>query len=114
MKCRIRSTRSRLNFWISALWMGACIAMLEPGSYAQAGAWLAHSHDEQHSALATVQSEPLDSIHWHAPVDLHPPQGEIFIHYGSPLVTAANTVIVPVKTGANSFRVDARNGATGK
>ena len=45
---------------------------------------------------------------------LHPPQGEIFIHYGSPLVTAANTVIVPVKTGTNSFRVDAHNGATGK
>jgi len=47
------------------------------------------------------------------PVDLAPPQGEIFIHYGSPLVTQANTVIVPVKTGANSFRIEAHNGATG-
>ena len=81
---------------------------------AQTGAWLTHSHDEQHTALSTVASQPLSSIHWHTPVDLHPPSGEIFIHYGSPLVTAANTVIVPVKTGTNSFRVVARNGATGK
>src|SRR5580704_2175255 len=81
---------------------------------AQTGAWLTHSHDEQHTGLSTVQSQSLSSIHWHTPVDLHPPGGEIFIHYGSPLVTAANTVIVPVKTGDNSFRVEAINGATGK
>ena len=47
-------------------------------------------------------------------MDLSPPQGEILIHYGSPLVTAANTVIVPGKTGSNSFRVEAHNGATSK
>jgi hypothetical protein len=89
-------------------------AILTPPAFAQTGAWLTHSHDEQHTALSTVQSQPLDAIHWHLPVDLHPPQGEILIHYGSPLITAANTVIVPVKTNTNSFRIDARNGATGK
>jgi hypothetical protein len=61
-----------------------------------------------------VQSQPLNTIHWHVKVDLHPPAGEILVHYGSPLVTAANTVIVPVKTAANSFHVEAHNGATGK
>ena len=92
----------------------ACAAMLGRNTSAQTGAWLTHSHDEQHTALSTVQSQPLDAIHWHTPVDLHPPGGEIFIHYGSPLVTAANTVIVPVKTNTNKFRVDGRDGATGK
>ena len=91
-----------------------CGILLAGKAGAQTGAWLTHSHDEQHTALSTVQSQPLNAIHWHTPVDLDPPQGEILIHYGSPLVTAANTVIVPLKTGPNNFRVEAINGATGK
>ncbi len=98
----------------SAVSFGACAWVLTANATAQTGAWLTHAHDEQHTALSTVQSQPLDAIHWHVAVDLAPPQGEIFIHYGSPLVTAANTVIVPVKTGSDSFRVEAHNGATGK
>src|SRR6185369_11758639 len=36
------------------------------------------------------------------------------IHYGAPLITAANTVLVPVKTGAaGGFQVSAFNGANG-
>ncbi len=92
----------------------ACALLMTRNAAAQTGAWLSHSHDEQHTALSTVQSQPLNTIHWHTPVDLNPPQGEIFVHYGSPLITAANTVIVPVKTGSNSFRVEAHSGATGK
>ena len=93
---------------------GTCALLWAANASAQTGAWLTHSHDEQHTALSTVQSQPLSKIHWHTPVDLFPPQGEIFIHYGSPLVTASNTVIVPVKTGNNSYRVQAMNGGTGK
>ncbi len=105
-------TKSRR--WLPVIGMGALLSMLFSNASAQSGGWLTHSHDEQHTSLSDVQSQPLDKIRWHAPVDLHPPDGEIFIHYGSPLVTPANTVIIPVKTGANSFRVEARNGATGK
>jgi len=94
--------------------VGVCALLSAATAGAQTGAWLTHSHDDQHTALSTVQSQPLNSIHWHTPVDLFPPKGEIYIHYGSPLVTAANTVIVPVKTGTNSFRVEALSGATGK
>lgn len=107
---QIYSVRCRIAFLLFL----AVACLLAVSASAQTGAWLTHSHDEQHTALSTVGSQELSAIHWHVPVDLHPPSGEIFIHYGSPLVTAANTVIVPVKTAKNSFRVEAHNGATGK
>lgn len=82
-------------------------------SASQSGTWLTHAHDAQHTGVSSVRSQPLTRIHWKQPVDFAVPVGEIFIHYGSPLVTAANTVIVPVKTAADSFRVVAHNGTTG-
>ena len=78
--------------------------------------WETFAHDSQHTSLSLNQSQPLNRIHWQTPVDLDPQftDGELLIHYGSPLVTPANTVIVPVKTGATSgFRVDAHNGLNG-
>lgn len=50
------------------------------------------------------------------PVDLSPAyDGSILsTHYGSPVITKANTILVPVKVGiSDGFRVEARNGATG-
>ncbi len=89
------------------------VLVFTPGTNAAAQTgWLTHSHDEQHTGVSSVASQPFTRIRWHVPVDLAPPQGEIFIHYGSPLVTPANTVIVPVKT-TTGFRVEAHNGATG-
>jgi hypothetical protein len=79
--------------------------------------WSGYSHDPQHDALAPVASQPLNSVAWQTPVDLSVPAdntGVLFIHYGSPLVTRFNTVIVPVKTGASGgFQVEALAGATG-
>ena len=75
--------------------------------------WLSASHDPQHSGVSSVASQPLHRIRWSTPVDLQPPVGDILIHYGSPLVTAENTVIIPVKTGADSFRIEARKGKNG-
>jgi hypothetical protein len=77
--------------------------------------WPGHAHDSQHSGISSVAAQSLNKIHWSVPVDLNPniQSGELLIHYGSPLITPANTVIVPVKTAANAFRVEAHNGATG-
>jgi hypothetical protein len=78
--------------------------------------WAGYGHDAQHTGVADVPSQPLNAIHWETPVDLYPQYqgGELLIHYGSPMITAANTVMVPVKTGpSNGFRVEARDGATG-
>src|SRR5271163_1405483 len=115
LQCTKHSIKTAPRRISSIRWIAVCAAMLSLNAAAQTGAWLMPSHDGQHSALSNVQSQALDTIHWHVPVDLSPPQeGEILIHYGSPLVTVANTVIVPVKTGSNSFRVEAHVGATGK
>jgi uncharacterized protein (TIGR03437 family) len=79
-------------------------------------AWNSFGRDPQHTALSLTAAQPLHRIRWSAPVDRQPQYtgNELLIHYGSPLVTAQNTVIVPVKTGAISgFEVDALNAATG-
>lgn len=78
--------------------------------------WSNYGRDPQHKALSTVQSQSLSRIKWQAPVDLAPQYsgGELLIHYGSPLITTQNSVIIPVKTGAtDGFRLDVRNGADG-
>ncbi|MFY9560510.1 MAG: hypothetical protein WAQ52_09780 [Terriglobales bacterium] len=111
MKWWAEPQKSKVSLFVLASSVGA--AMFATTTVAQTGAWSTHSHDEQHTGISSVASQPLSKIHWHVPVDLAPPQGEIFIHYGSPLVTQANTVIVPVKT-TTGFRVEGHNGVTGK
>jgi hypothetical protein len=88
------------------------LALVATFAAAQTG-WPTHSHDAQHTGISSVGAQPFTRIHWHAPVDLDVPTGEILVHYGSPLVTPANTVIFPIKTSTDSFKVAARDGATG-
>jgi hypothetical protein len=78
--------------------------------------WSNNARDPQHTALSKIRSQPLNRIKWQTPVDLNPQYSgnELLIHYGSPLITAANSIIIPVKTGAaDGFRVDVRNGSDG-
>src|SRR5262245_25154302 len=78
--------------------------------------WQMHAGNAQHTALSPVATQPLQQIHWQTPVDLQPQYetDHLFVHYGSPLVTEGNTVILPVKVGvADTFRVEARRGRDG-
>jgi len=80
-------------------------------------AWFSYGHDPQHTAQSAIASQDLGHITWSTPVDLAPQYssgGALLTHYGSPVVTTHNTVVIPVKTGATSgYRVEGRNGATG-
>src|ERR1051325_5615859 len=61
----------------------------------------------QHTAIYQPVAQTLNTIRWTTTIDQNP--GDL-AHYGSPLVTAANTVIVPVKTATDGFRVDVFDG----
>jgi len=78
--------------------------------------WNNVGRDAQHTALSLAPSQPLNRIRWSTPVDLSPQYTgtDLLIHYGSPLLTIQNTLLLPVKTGATGgFEVQALNPSTG-
>ena len=83
------------------------------GSIANQPFWAGYGRSAQHTAISDVSTVPLTKVKWTHTVDATNPTGTIYIHYGSPSITRANTIIVPVRTGASSFRFDALAGATG-
>src|SRR5262245_56358629 len=87
----------------------------ESATHAQP-AWPNYAGDASHTAQAPAASQSLTTIHWQTPVDLQPVYSgnRLLIHYGSPVITALNTVVVPVKTGqTGGFRFEGHSGATG-
>src|SRR5437868_3504205 len=81
----------------------AHVALLRPQLIHAGQGWPVYAHDSQHSCLSSVTSQKPQLIRWSTPVDLNPQYNgnDLSIHYGSPVITADNTVIVPVKTGAS-------------
>ncbi len=78
--------------------------------------WAGFAGNAQHTALARTRPQPFRRIRWRAKVDLAPVLvgGELLIHYGSPMITAANTVLVPTRVSAKAgFRVVAYAGRSG-
>jgi hypothetical protein len=89
---------------------------LEDRALPSGAAWTTFAHDSQHTGLSQVPSQPLNAIAWQTPVDLHPHYGGglLLTHYGSPLITDANTVLLGVKTNEfDGFRVEAHSGVDG-
>src|SRR5689334_17145049 len=55
--------------------------------------WPGFGGDGQHTAISSVASQDLKKLKWRTSVDLAPQfvDGELFIHYGSPVITKNNT-----------------------
>lgn len=87
---------------------------------ASAQSWNGYGRGPQHNAIFPGPSQVPQIVRWSTPVDLAPQysggqSGALYTHYGSPVITARNTVIIPVKTGANGpFEVTAVQSATGQ
>jgi hypothetical protein len=78
--------------------------------------WAGFAGNAQHTAAARARAQPFRRIRWRAKVDLAPVLsfGELLIHYGSPMITAANTVLVPTRVSKKAgFRVVAYSGTSG-
>jgi hypothetical protein len=86
-----------------------CLFAIDPNR--ASGQSTTFAGNAQHTSSYAPPAQSLNVIKWAISVDLNNTGG--LIHYGAPLVTAANTVIVPVKTGAtDGFKVEAIDAAT--
>ena len=78
----------------------------------EAGAQTTFGGNAQHTANYSPTAQSLNAVHWTTSVDLNNTGG--YAHYGAPLITPANTIFVPVKTGATGgFEINVFNAATG-
>jgi hypothetical protein len=92
------------------------VAGSSPAGSTPAVEWAGFAANAQHTAVASVLPQPLTAIRWRAKVDRSPDkiQGSLTSNYGSPMITAANTVLVPTRISAKAgFRVIAYSGASG-
>jgi hypothetical protein len=96
----------------------AGLCALTPALFAQSATvpWSGYGHDAQHSGVSATASQPLNRIKWSTAVDtqLQGSTGTLYIHYGTPVITAGNTVLVSQRTSLNNtFQINAFNGKTG-
>jgi len=67
--------------------------------------------NSQHTAYYVAPAQHLQRARWIATNDITTGG---FAHYGAPLITPANTVLLPVNISGSGFRIDALDGATGR
>jgi hypothetical protein len=65
----------------------------------------------QHTGVYDTPAQRLNQVLWSTKLNLN--NSGIYIHYGAPVITASNTVIVPVRT-TNGFELNAFEGKTGR
>jgi len=86
----------------------SCLLVLTIG---QAVAQTTFGGNAQHTGIFNAPAQPLNVIKWQTSIDFN--NTGALAHYGSPVISANNTVFVPVRTATDGFRVDAFNGTTG-
>lgn len=112
----LRFENCRRAFLVGAVLSALVLRPLAGVAHNPKKSWEGFARDAQHSGVADVAAQRLERIHWRTPVDLFPQYSgdDLLIHYGSPLVTSRNIVIVPVKIGATGgFQVEGRRGSDG-
>ncbi|MEP6920364.1 MAG: Ig-like domain-containing protein [bacterium] len=95
-----------LGFFVPIL----CCSLLGFTSGRVFGQATSFAGNAQHTSNYAAPAQSLNTIKWSTSIDLN---NASLAHYGAPLVTAGNTILVPVKTATDGFRVDAFNGADG-
>ncbi len=90
--------------------------VVPPASGIVGPAWFGFGRDAQHTSVGAVATPSLDRILWQTPVDTAPTLSgtALLAHYGSPVITAKNTVILGLKTSSRgAYRLEARAGTNG-
>ncbi|HVV47332.1 MAG TPA: hypothetical protein VHC72_19110 [Bryobacteraceae bacterium] len=78
--------------------------------------WNGYAHDPQHTGTSAAAAQPMVVKHWQTRMDLNPPgggSGPLFVHYGSPVITAGNTILVPTTAADGSYQLRAFQGSNG-
>jgi hypothetical protein len=95
---------------------GLALEALEERQLLAVTAWTQYARDSAHTAQSTVAGQALEDIHWKTPVDSNPQYSgsSLLVHYGTPLVTLNNTVLVPeLDRASGGYDIRAFDGATG-
>jgi hypothetical protein len=66
----------------------------------------------QHTSVYLTPAANLNAIRWTTSIDLRQTFGTT--HYGAPLVTPGNTIVVPVKTQTDGFQIRLLDASTGQ
>ena len=110
MHCKRRSVGQQL-----IVLAAAAVMFPLPAGAGLTGSWNGYGGNAEHTAQTPAASDSLNTIAWHTHVDLAPHlvNGDLLTHYGSPVITSANNIIVPVKTHSDSgFALNAYNAGT--
>src|SRR5690242_7336002 len=98
-----------LGLWLGVPASGARTGQPGRSRHRTGVEWAGFGGNSHHTAAARKRPQPFRRIRWRAKVDLTPDGAPI--HYGSPMITAANTVLVPTRISAKAgFRVVAYSG----